>query len=97
MDPKLGDCCTRPLGPELLADHDNPAIWEQVEDIRDAELWDIHLRKKIKLIGAIRERIRRRWLEEHVGLGNVVAGGTMLNPTILTIGFGNTVILAGSS
>ena len=87
MDPKLGDCCTRYLGPEWLTDHDNPAVWELVEDIRDAELWDIHIRKKIKMIGAIRERIRRRWVKERVGLGNVVAGGTMLDPSILTIGF----------
>jgi starch phosphorylase len=87
MDPKLGDCCTRHLGPEWLSNHDNPAVWELVEDIRDAELWDIHIRKKIKLIGAIRERIRRRWMRERVGLGNVVAGGTMLDPAVLTIGF----------
>ncbi len=72
---------------EWLADHDNPAIWELVEDIREAELWDIHIRKKIKLINAIRERIRSRWVADHVGLGNVVAGGTMLDPTVLTIGF----------
>ena len=58
-----------------------------MEDIRESELWDIHLRKKIKLIIAVRERIRRRWVENHVGLGNVVAGGTMLDPSVLTIGF----------
>ena len=68
-------------------DHDNPAVWGLVDDIPEAELWDIHLRKKVKLINAIRERIRRRWVEERVGLGNVVAGGTMLDHSILTIGF----------
>ena len=87
LDPKLESVCNRHLGPEWLADHDNPAVWAVVEDIPEAELWDIHVRKKIKLINAIRERIRRRWVEEHVGLGNVVAGGTMLDPSILTIGF----------
>jgi starch phosphorylase len=87
LDPKLESACNRHLGPEWLADHDNPAVWALVEDIPEAELWDIHVRKKIKLINAIRERIRRRWVEEHVGLGNVVAGGTMLDPSILTIGF----------
>ena len=58
-----------------------------MEDIPDAELWDIHIRKKIKLINSIREQTRRRWVEEQVGLGNVVAGGTMLDPSVLTIGF----------
>ena len=87
LDPKLESACNRYLGPEWLADHDNPAVWALVEDIPEAELWDIHVRKKIKLINAIRERIRRRWVEERVGVGNVVAGGTMLNHSILTIGF----------
>ena len=87
LDPKLESACNRYLGPEWLADHDNPAVWAGVEDIPEAELWDIHVRKKIKLINAIRERIRRRWVEERVGVGNVVAGGTMLNHSILTIGF----------
>jgi len=87
LDPKLESACNRYLGPEWLADQDNPAVWAAVEDIPEAELWDIHVRKKIKLINAIRERIRRRWVAERVGLGNVVAGGTMLDPSILTIGF----------
>ncbi len=87
LDPKMEATCTRHLGADWLSDHDNPAVWGLVEDIPDAELWDIHLRKKIKLINAVRERIRRRWVREHVGLGNVVAGGTMLDPSALTIGF----------
>jgi starch phosphorylase len=87
IDPKLESVLTRYLGPEWLADHDNPAVWELVEDIPDAELWDIHVRKKMKLLIIIRDRVRRRWVEERVGLGNVVAGGTMLDPSVLTIGF----------
>ena len=53
----------------------------------DAELWGIHYREKIKLINFIREQTRRRWVEDRVGLGNVVAGGSMLDPSVLTIGF----------
>ena len=79
--------CHHCLGSDWLTDHDNPAVWELVENIPDAELWGIHYRKKIKLMNFIRERTRRRWVEERVGLGNVVAGGTMLDPSVLTIGF----------
>ena len=46
LDPKLESACNRYLGPEWLADHDNPAVWELVEDIPDAELWDIHSGKR---------------------------------------------------
>ncbi len=72
---------------DWLADHDNPAIWEVVEDIPDAELWGLHYRQKIKLINYIREQTRRRWVEDRVGLGNVVVGGALLDPSALTIGF----------
>jgi starch phosphorylase len=87
LEPKLLLSCNRCLGPEWLMDHDNPAVWELVEDIPDAELWGLHYRLKDKLINYIRERTRRRWVEDRVGLGNVVAGGTMLDPSALTVGF----------
>jgi glycogen phosphorylase len=80
VDQRMGDCLTRHLGQEWLADHDNPVVWELVEEIRETELWDIHLRKKIKMIGAIREWIRRRWLRDRVGLGNVVGGRDHAGP-----------------
>ncbi len=72
---------------DFLADHDNPAVWELVEDIPEAELWGLHYRQKIKLINFIREQTRRRWLENHIGLNNVVVGGALLDPSVLTIGF----------
>ncbi len=87
IDPKMELACNHCLGPDWLSNHDDPAVWESVEDIPEAELWGIHFREKIKLINFIRERIRRRWVEDRVGLGNVVAGGTMLDPAALTIGF----------
>ena len=87
IDPKMELACNHCLGANWLADHDNPAIWESVADIPDAELWGVHYREKIKLINFIREQTRRRWLEDRIGLGNVVAGGGMLDPSVLTIGF----------
>ena len=45
-----------------------------------AEFWSLHLRRKIKLIDYIRERTRRRWVEDRVGLGNVVVGGALARP-----------------
>ena len=56
-------------------------------DIPTAEFWNLHLRRKIKLFNYIRERTRRRWVENRVGLGNVVVGGALLDPAVLTIGF----------
>ena len=73
--------------PLWLARHEDPAVWQAVADIPAAEFWGLHLRRKIKLFNYIRERTRRRWVENRVGLGNVVVGGALLDPAVLTIGF----------
>ena len=87
IEPKMELLFNRYLGPDWLDDHDNPVIWELVEDIPDKELWETHYWLKIKLINAIRERSRQRWTEDGAGPSVVIAGGTMLDPSILTLGF----------
>ena len=88
VEAKISRRCNQYLeGGDWLADHDNPTVWELVDDIPDAELWALHYRHKIKLINYIREQTRQRWVEDRVGLANVVGGGALLDPSILTIGF----------
>jgi starch phosphorylase len=87
IDPRLKRLFDRYLGPGWLEDHDNPLIWELIEKIPDDELWKIHYWLKIKLIDAIREKSRRRWTKDHVNPSLVLAGGTLLDPLVLTIGF----------
>ncbi len=76
-----------PTSPDWLAEHDDPAIWELVDEIPDAELWELHLRLKAKLINRLRERERLRWAARSGGAPNPAAGGGFLNPSALTIGF----------
>jgi starch phosphorylase len=85
--PKLGLLFDRYLGPNWLENHDDPTVWELLDDIPAAEFWAVHCRQKDKLIDRIRERARRRWTEEHINPSNVAAGGVMLDPAILTLGF----------
>jgi len=87
IEPKMDLLFDKYLGPGWLEDHDNPAIWELVSDIPDQELWQTHYWHKIKLINFIRDRARLRWAEDHVSPTNIVAGGTLLDPLALTIGF----------
>jgi len=42
----------------------------------------------MKLINIIREHARKRWVEDGVSSTHVVSGGTLLDPSALTIGFG---------
>jgi len=87
IEPKMELLFNKYLGPEWLDQHDNPYIWELVDEIPDSELWDTHMWLKIKLIDAIRERARRRWVENSLNPSLMVSGGTLLDPTVLTIGF----------
>lgn len=75
------------LGPDWVERHDDPALWERVNDIPDDELWDTHLRLKRKMISLFRERARRSWIAGRSDPTQVLTGGTLLNPAALTIGF----------
>lgn len=87
IEPKMELLFNKYLGPLWLADHDNPRIWERVDNIPDEELWQTHYWLKMKLINTIRERTRQRWGRDRVSPSIVLAGGTLLDPSVLTIGF----------
>ena len=87
VEPKIKLLYDRHLGSTWRDNHDNPYIWELVEKIPDQELWQTHYWLKIKLIDAIRERCRKRWVSEHASPSILLAGGAMLDPSILTLGF----------
>ncbi|HUT71294.1 MAG TPA: alpha-glucan family phosphorylase [Desulfatiglandales bacterium] len=87
VEPKMELLFNKYLGPNWLADHDSPATWELIDGIPDEELWKTHYWLKIKLIDAIRERARQRWAVDRASPSLLIAGGTLLDPSILTIGF----------
>jgi starch phosphorylase len=87
VEPKLKLMFDQYLGSGWRDDHDNPVVWEMVEKIPDKQLWQHHYWMKIKLIDAIRERCRQRWVEDGGGPTPLLTGGAMLDPSVLTIGF----------
>lgn len=87
IEPKIELLFNKYFGPDWLKDHDNSVIWERIDDIPDEELWQVHYWLKMKLINFVREQARRRWLENRVSPFNIIASGTLIDPTALTIGF----------
>ncbi len=77
----------RYLGADWRDHQEDPAFWDQVLEIPDAELWAVRQALRTYLFQFIRERARRRWAEEQVSAARVVAAGTLLDPAGLTIGF----------
>lgn len=75
------------LGPDWYTRQDDSSIWERLADVPDAELWDLHMHLKHKLLGFLRERVRRRWVTGSDDPTQVLTSGTLLDPNALTIGF----------
>jgi len=86
-DPKMVLLFNKYLGPDWLDKHDDPSVWERVDEIPDEELWRTHYWLKVKLINFIRERVRERWLKDRVNSSIASAEGVMLDPSVLTLGF----------
>jgi starch phosphorylase len=87
IEPKVQLLLDEYLGADWLDRHDDPALWETLDKIPDTELWRTHYWLKIKLIDAIRERARQSWLFDGASPSLVMAGGALLDPSVLTVGF----------
>ena len=86
-EPKITLLFNKYLGSDWLEKHDDPSIWELVDDIPDEELWHTHYWLKVKLINFIRELVRKHWIKDRVSPSIVLAEGVMHDPSILTLGF----------
>jgi starch phosphorylase len=67
--------------------HDDASLWARVLDIPDEALWAARNALRNYLFAFVRERARQRWRDEQVSAARVVAAGTLLDPSALTIGF----------
>lgn len=86
MSHELGRLLDRYLDDDWRERHDEQAIWEDVLTIPDEELWATRDRMRAYMYNFVRERVRDRWMRD-VTTTRVVAGGTLLDPGALTIGF----------
>jgi starch phosphorylase len=84
---RLQPLLSRHLGPGWAGAQDHSETWDKVDDIPDADLWDLHRALKVSLIARINESARTRWREDKVAASAVLAFGALLDPDILTIGF----------
>jgi starch phosphorylase len=66
---------------------DEPGFWDRVLDIPDEEIWAVRRELRTDLLAFIQDRARARWTHDKVSAAQVVAAGTLLDPSALTIGF----------
>jgi glycogen phosphorylase len=87
IEPKVEMLFNEYLGPHWRDLHDDPKLWERVDAIPDQVIWQTHNWLKSKLFNAIRESVRKRCIADKVSASMILAGGTLLDPSVLTIGF----------
>ena len=88
IDRRLGDVIfNRYLGRTWLEEHDQPAIWQLIDEIPDSVLWEHHRFMKEMAIAKLRERARNKWRKSGSDPNNVMASGVLLDPAALTLGF----------
>jgi len=75
------------FGPGWLDHVDEAELWERINDIPDAEIWQMRQALRNDLFFFIRERMRSRFSQEHVGQSRIVSAGAMLDPEALTLGY----------
>ncbi|MHA1973337.1 MAG: alpha-glucan family phosphorylase [Candidatus Hodarchaeales archaeon] len=72
---------------EYLNKHDEPGIWELIDDISDEELWGVRQQLRTRMFDFIRDLARRKWMYEKKDYSQILASGALLDPDVLTIGF----------
>ena len=75
------------MGDNWMDSLDENQVWDAVEKIPDAELWEVRRHLKRKLVHYMRERARDQWLNGGIHPVQVIASGVLLDPYALTIGF----------
>lgn len=75
------------LGPDWRKRQDDPTIWARLADIPSNELWEVHMTLKHKLLFFLRAKTRQSWVAGKDDPTQVLTGGTLLDPEVLTIGF----------
>jgi len=77
----------RYLGSDWLERVDDPEVWEGIDNIPDYDFWVVRRHLKRKLVAYMMERSRQNWLTTTVHPVQIIAGGVLLDPYALTIGF----------
>src|SRR5580692_3205690 len=75
------------LEPDWRERFNDPSIWEQVREIPDEELLEVHRRRKRRLVNFVRSRQHQSAVRRQASAPEVRRAGEGLDPNAFTIGF----------
>ena len=87
----LQELLVRYLGPAVAKHAPEVAVWRQVDNIADEELWRTHERRRERVIWFARRRIVAQMRREGAAEADLRAAEVALRPDALTIGFARRI------
>ena len=87
LHPAMASVFDRYLGPTWREHIEEPATWNGIQRIPDAELWAAHETAKQHAVRIIRERTVEHMVSVHRGPAEINAAEQLFDPKALTIGF----------
>lgn len=83
LAPEMAELFSRHLGPGWSHAISRPELWQNLEELDEGELWEVHRVLKARLVGYVRRRVA----QQRARLGYEDGDPAPLDPEILTIGF----------
>ena len=87
LNPDLSALYDQYLQPDWRDRHLEAKTWELIEDIPNSELWEVHRRRKRRLVNFVRERARVAAIQRRASASEHRRLSEVLHPDVLTIGF----------
>ncbi|MBI4181305.1 MAG: alpha-glucan family phosphorylase, partial [Chloroflexi bacterium] len=87
LAPELYQLLEKYMGQVPLKRHDDPEVWNAIDEIPDAEFCEVRRNLRRKLVHIIVQRAQALWTREGVTAEQVVAAGSLLGSETMTIGF----------
>ncbi len=75
------------LQPDWRESFNEPGIWDQIKEIPDEELIEVHRRRKRRLVNFVRARQHSSAVRRQASASEVRRAGEVLDPNSFTIGF----------
>lgn len=77
----------RYLGGRWVHEPANDSVWQRIHEIPDTELWRTHERRRERLIGFARQRLKEHLQKRNATASELRVADEVLRPDALTIGF----------
>jgi starch phosphorylase len=84
----MGQLYDREFGTAWMKRMGEPEVWQKIHKVDPGELWETHNALKNLLLSFVRRRVSRQCRRRNESEEMVEAARTVLNPAVLTIGFG---------